>query len=84
MADGSSKPIEKVQPGDTVKATDEKTGLTEPQQVTATIVGTGDKNLVKLTFVGAGAGGGGPPPRSPPPLVTSSTAPERAGPRPPI
>jgi RHS repeat-associated protein len=61
LADGSAKPIEKLQPGDTVQATDTKTGLTEPQQVTATVVGTGDKDLIDLTLAGAGAGGGGPP-----------------------
>jgi RHS repeat-associated protein len=61
LADGGSKPIEKLKPGDTVKATDAETGLTEPRQVTATITGSGDKSLVELTLVGAGAGGGGPP-----------------------
>jgi hypothetical protein len=61
MADGSSKPIEKVQPGDTVKATNAETGVSEPQQVTATIAGGGDKQLIELTLAGAGAGGGGPP-----------------------
>ncbi|WP_203373957.1 polymorphic toxin-type HINT domain-containing protein [Paractinoplanes ovalisporus] len=50
MADGTSRPIEKVQPGDTVQATDAETGVTEPRQVTATIVGTGDKNLVSVGF----------------------------------
>jgi RHS repeat-associated protein len=61
MADGSSKPIEKVQPGDTVLATNPATGATAPQQVTATIKGSGTKHLVDLTLVGAGSGGGGPP-----------------------
>jgi hypothetical protein len=61
LADGSSKPIEKLQPGDTVKATNAGTGFTEPQQVTATVVGEGDKALVELTLAGAGSGGGGPP-----------------------
>jgi hypothetical protein len=61
MADGSSKPIEKVKPGDTVKATNAETGLTERQQVTAAITGSGDKSLIELTLVGAGSGGGGPP-----------------------
>lgn len=61
MADGSTKPIEKVQAGDAVKATDPVAGLTEPSQVSATVVGSGDKSLVDLTLVGAGAGGGGPP-----------------------
>lgn len=57
MADGTSKPIEKVQPGDTVKATDAKTGISKPQQVIASITGSGDKSLVELTLVGAGGGG---------------------------
>ncbi|SNY53633.1 polymorphic toxin-type HINT domain-containing protein [Paractinoplanes atraurantiacus] len=61
MADGSTKPIEKVQPGDTVKATNDETGVSEPQQVTASVTGSGDKSLVELTLAGAGAGGGGPP-----------------------
>ncbi|MCO8271813.1 polymorphic toxin-type HINT domain-containing protein [Actinoplanes sp. TRM 88003] len=53
MADGTSKPIEKVEPGDTVKATDAATGLSEPQQVVASITGSGDKSLVELTVAGA-------------------------------
>jgi RHS repeat-associated protein len=61
LDDGSTKPIEKLQPGDTVKATDPVTGDSAPQQVTATVEGTGDKELIDLTLVGAGAGGGGPP-----------------------
>ncbi|MDG4831587.1 HYD1 signature containing ADP-ribosyltransferase family protein [Solwaraspora sp. WMMD1047] len=61
MADGSSKPIEQVEPGDSVVATDPETGETNPQQVTAAVEGTGTKHLIDLTLVGAGAGGGGPP-----------------------
>jgi hypothetical protein len=61
LDDGSSKPIEKLQPGDTVKATNAETSVTEPQQVTATVAGKGHKDLVELTLVGAGSGGGGPP-----------------------
>ncbi|MFF5292143.1 nucleic acid/nucleotide deaminase domain-containing protein [Paractinoplanes globisporus] len=61
LADGSTKPIEKLHPGDTVTATDPATGQTEPEQVTATVVGHGDKDLIDLTLAGAGAGGGGPP-----------------------
>jgi len=53
LADGSTKPIEKLQPGDTVRATDPATGRTEPEQVTATVVGHGDKDLVDLTLAGA-------------------------------
>ncbi|GAA2633693.1 hypothetical protein Adu01nite_55690 [Paractinoplanes durhamensis] len=61
MADGSRKPIEKVQAGDTVMATEPSAALTAPSQVIATVAGTGEKSLVDLTLVGAGAGGGGPP-----------------------
>ncbi|MEU4423781.1 polymorphic toxin-type HINT domain-containing protein [Actinoplanes sp. NPDC024001] len=61
LADGSTKAIEKLEPGDTVKATDPASGRTEPQQVVASVAGSGDKHLVDLEFAGAGAGGGGPP-----------------------
>jgi RHS repeat-associated protein len=61
MANGTTKAIEKLRPGDTVLSTDPQTGQTQPQPVTATITGTGEKHLVDLTLVGAGAGGGGPP-----------------------
>jgi RHS repeat-associated protein len=49
MADGSRKPIEKVQVGDKVLATDPKTGETGPREVTALISGEGAKNLVQIT-----------------------------------
>ncbi|MEV4840392.1 polymorphic toxin-type HINT domain-containing protein [Nonomuraea sp. NPDC049486] len=49
MADGSHTPIEDVQPGDEVTATDPETGETSNRTVTATIVGDGDKQLVKVT-----------------------------------
>ena len=49
MADGSTKPIEQVEVGDIVLATDPATGLTEPKQVIATIIGEGDKDLVRIT-----------------------------------
>jgi RHS repeat-associated protein len=61
MANGTAKAIDTLAPGDAVLATDPATGRTEPQQVTAAITGSGDKRLVDLTLVGAGAGGGGPP-----------------------
>jgi hypothetical protein len=61
MGDGSTQAIEEVQPGDTVMATDPQTGETRPEEVTAAITNTGEKKLVDLTLVGAGAGGGGPP-----------------------
>jgi hypothetical protein len=50
MADGSTKPIEKVKTGDKVIATDPKTGRTSVQTATATIVGKGTKHLVKVTL----------------------------------
>ncbi|HEX6467799.1 MAG TPA: RHS repeat-associated core domain-containing protein [Streptosporangiaceae bacterium] len=50
MADGTSKPIEDVKVGDSVKATDPTTGKTANRAVTATIVGTGSKHLVAITI----------------------------------
>ncbi|WP_245380808.1 RHS repeat-associated core domain-containing protein [Kibdelosporangium banguiense] len=49
MADGSTKPIEDLQPGDLVLATNPETGVTEVRPVVATIIGEGEKNLVELT-----------------------------------
>ncbi|MFD7290896.1 LamG-like jellyroll fold domain-containing protein [Streptomyces sp. NPDC059863] len=57
MADGTGKPIEDVEAGDKVKATDPTTGKTSAQEVTATIEGKGLKNLVKLTVDTDGAKG---------------------------
>ncbi|MBB5920024.1 hypothetical protein FHR81_001054 [Actinoalloteichus hoggarensis] len=51
MADGSTKPIEEVEVGDEVLATDPTTGETGVQPVTATIVGDGVKHLVDITVV---------------------------------
>ncbi|SKC82765.1 polymorphic toxin-type HINT domain-containing protein [Krasilnikoviella flava] len=53
LADGTSKPIEDVQLGDQVLATDETTGKSEPQAVVALITGDGDKDLVTLTVTDA-------------------------------
>ncbi|MEU6934750.1 ricin-type beta-trefoil lectin domain protein [Streptomyces sp. NPDC046374] len=50
MADGSTKPIEKVRNGDKVLATDPKTGETRVETVTAEIKGQGLKHLVKVTI----------------------------------
>ncbi|MCX4386086.1 ricin-type beta-trefoil lectin domain protein [Micromonospora peucetia] len=50
MADGSTKPIEDVKPGDKVQATDPETGQTEVETVTAAIKGDGVKHLVKVTI----------------------------------
>lgn len=49
MADGSRKPIEQVELGDKVLATDPHTGHTQPRRVVATITGQRDKSLVDLT-----------------------------------
>ncbi|MFJ4916995.1 polymorphic toxin-type HINT domain-containing protein [Streptomyces sp. NPDC088726] len=50
MADGTSKPIEKVKIGDEVLATDPETGITKTREVTAEIKGRGLKHLVKVTI----------------------------------
>jgi hypothetical protein len=50
MADGSTKSIEQVKTGDKVVATDEKTGETRMETVTAKIKGQGVKHLVKVTI----------------------------------
>ncbi len=50
MADGTTKPIEKVKGGDKVIATDDKTGETRVETVTAEIKGKGLKHLVKVTI----------------------------------
>ncbi|WP_018253668.1 RHS repeat-associated core domain-containing protein [Salinispora mooreana] len=50
MADGSTKPVEDVQPGDDVLVTDPETGETVAETVTAAIKGDGVKKLVKVTI----------------------------------
>ena len=50
LADGTSRPIEEVQPGDTVQATDPAAGRTENRQVTHTIRTDNDKHFVDLTI----------------------------------
>jgi RHS repeat-associated protein len=57
MADGSTKPIEDVQFGDEVQATDPTTGETGPRTVTDLIVGTGEKELVQVTLDTDGVAG---------------------------
>ncbi|WP_372405122.1 polymorphic toxin-type HINT domain-containing protein [Streptomyces luteireticuli] len=49
LADGTARPIEKLEIGDKVLATDPEKGITEPKPVSATIEGHGTKQLVKLT-----------------------------------
>jgi len=50
MADGSSKAIEDIRPGDRVIATDPETGETRVETVSAVITGDGVKHLVKVTI----------------------------------
>ncbi|GAA0911077.1 hypothetical protein GCM10009558_016940 [Virgisporangium aurantiacum] len=50
MADGTTRPIKDVRTGDGVLAADPETGETGYRPVVATIVGTGDKHLVRLTI----------------------------------
>ncbi|MCX4674867.1 polymorphic toxin-type HINT domain-containing protein [Streptomyces sp. NBC_01433] len=50
MADGSTKPIEKVKNGDEVLATNPETGETSAETVTAEIEGKGVKHLVGVTI----------------------------------
>jgi RHS repeat-associated protein len=57
MADGTTKPIEDVRPGDRVRATDPKTGETRVETVTAAIAGGGVKHLVKITIDTDGTSG---------------------------
>ncbi|MEV0622293.1 DNRLRE domain-containing protein [Nonomuraea sp. NPDC050404] len=49
MADGTRKPIEEVELGDKVLATDPETGETVAKPVVALITGEGQKNLVQIT-----------------------------------
>ncbi|MCA2211659.1 RHS repeat-associated core domain-containing protein [Jidongwangia harbinensis] len=53
MADGTSKPVEEVEPGDTVQATDPETGESGDRQVTHTIRTDDDKQFVDLTVTGS-------------------------------
>ncbi|MET9346695.1 ricin-type beta-trefoil lectin domain protein [Streptomyces termitum] len=50
MADGSTKPIEQVETGDRIVATDPETGETRIETVTSTIKGHGEKQLVKVAL----------------------------------
>ncbi|MFI7274685.1 ricin-type beta-trefoil lectin domain protein [Streptomyces sp. NPDC049879] len=49
MADGSARPIEELENGELVVATDPETGETSVEPVTAEITGEGTKNLVRIT-----------------------------------
>lgn len=48
MADGTTKPIDEVEVGDMVLASDPETGRTEAREVVALITGEGEKNLVDV------------------------------------
>ncbi|MFJ5921926.1 polymorphic toxin-type HINT domain-containing protein [Kitasatospora sp. NPDC092948] len=50
LADGSTKPIDRLEPGDMVLATDPQTGETRPEPVTATITGYNDVEFTQLTL----------------------------------
>ncbi|WP_307625068.1 polymorphic toxin-type HINT domain-containing protein [Streptomyces turgidiscabies] len=52
LADGSTKPIEKVKLGDKVTVTDPKTGKTTVREVAGTIVTEDDKSFADLTIKG--------------------------------
>ncbi|SEG91398.1 RHS repeat-associated core domain-containing protein [Thermomonospora echinospora] len=49
MANGTRKPIDELQVGDKVLATDPDTGRTGPQTVVSTVSSAGSKNLVRVT-----------------------------------
>ncbi|MFT9666760.1 polymorphic toxin-type HINT domain-containing protein [Streptomyces rhizosphaericola] len=57
MADGTTKPIEQIEIGDRVLATDPGTGESRPETITAEIVGKGNKNLVRITLAQPGSTG---------------------------
>ncbi len=55
LADGSTKPIDQVKPGDVVQATDPATGKTAPHEVVATIVHGDEGDMTHLTIDGGGS-----------------------------
>lgn len=50
LADGTTKPIEEIDLGDKVLATEAETGATSAEPVAALIIGEGQKNLVEVTI----------------------------------
>ncbi|MFG2716574.1 ricin-type beta-trefoil lectin domain protein [Streptomyces goshikiensis] len=52
LADGNSKPIEELDNGDKVRATDPETGETTTEPVVATIASNSDKHYTELTLAG--------------------------------
>ncbi|MGW5155248.1 polymorphic toxin-type HINT domain-containing protein [Nonomuraea wenchangensis] len=57
LADGSRKPIEEVEVGDEVLATDPETGETRAEPVIAVLTSKGDKHLVQISIDAAGGAG---------------------------
>jgi len=57
LADGTTKPIEDVEIGDQLLATDPVTGETGPREVVVTITSQGRKDLVELTCCASGCSG---------------------------
>ncbi len=49
MADGTAKPIDRITTGDQVLAADPTTGRITAEEVTATVIGDGEKNLYEIT-----------------------------------
>ncbi len=66
LADGTSKAIKEVQPGDQVLATDPQTNTTSAEPVTATIVTPDDQQFTDLALTTDAA------PRAPPTTITST------------
>ncbi|GAA1750459.1 hypothetical protein GCM10009747_04750 [Agromyces humatus] len=59
LADGSTVPIEDVELGDEVLATDPETGQTASKPVTALITGAGEKDLTTISIAAQGGDGAG-------------------------
>lgn len=59
LADGTRKPIEEIQLGDKVLATDPDTGESTPRAVVATIIGEGEKTLVEIDTADTADAAGG-------------------------
>ncbi|MFE0736647.1 HYD1 signature containing ADP-ribosyltransferase family protein [Streptomyces sp. NPDC058855] len=57
LADGTTRAIKDLEPGDKVLATDEETGETVAKDVTATIEGEGEKRLVRVVVDADGSQG---------------------------
>jgi RHS repeat-associated protein len=84
MANGSTRPIERVKPGDKVKVTDPETGETRTETVTAKISGKGVKRLVRVTIDTDGARGAKPRRSRPRTAIPSGCPSSGSGSTPPI